>query len=94
MIDQKHAIATLEQQVVDLLELDHLILAEFTLVAKFGEQISMLLVDFLVQKALTCSHLHINLDLVKSTEEVLKLVLLALDYTGAHHGPKTLHLSK
>ena len=54
----------------------------------------MLFVNFLIEKTLTCRHLHVNLNLIQLTEEVFQLILEVLDDVGAHDGPEALDLAE
>ena len=49
LVDQKDAIAALEQQVIDFLKLCNLVRAESVQLAQFSQEVAMLLVDFLVE---------------------------------------------
>ena len=54
----------------------------------------MMLIDLLVEQALTGRHLYVYLDLVELAEEVLQLILEVLDNIWTQSCPKALDLAQ
>jgi hypothetical protein len=89
-VDQEDAVTALKKKVVNQLDFSTLGLAQRLDRAKLVDNVSVSLINLLVEESLGWGHLDLQLDLVQVSKHVLKLVLEGLEHVGVENLPDVL----